>query len=70
MQVELAGLPFIPIVIGMLIAVIPYVPLVKFFQSIKLPQWLEDVNDPQSPESGMKLAVVAWYAVTLVFVVV
>jgi hypothetical protein len=45
----------------MMVAVFPYVPLVRFFQTMKMPGWLGDVNDPQLPESRLKLALVAWY---------
>lgn len=49
----------------MAIAAVLYVPVAKFFQSINLPRWLEEVNDPKSPESRMKLAAVVWYVASL-----
>ncbi|KIJ30326.1 hypothetical protein M422DRAFT_268192 [Sphaerobolus stellatus SS14] len=53
--IQLGGLPFIPIVIGMLCAVVPYIPVTNFFIHLKLPRWMGDAG-PETPEARLKLA--------------
>ncbi|KIJ43983.1 hypothetical protein M422DRAFT_67658 [Sphaerobolus stellatus SS14] len=53
--IQLGGLPFIPIVIGMLCAAVPYIPVTNFFIHLKLPRWMGDAG-PETPEARLKLA--------------
>ncbi|KIJ27856.1 hypothetical protein M422DRAFT_190508 [Sphaerobolus stellatus SS14] len=55
---QLAGLPFIPIIIGMLCAILPYSQIMTAFKKVKIPKWMGDVG-LDSKEAVLKLALLS-----------
>lgn len=55
---QLGGLPFIAIMIGMILGVLPYVPVMNYFMKIKLPKWMGEAG-PTTPEARLKLALLS-----------
>ena len=50
---------FLPIMIGMILGVVPYVPVNNFFMNLKLPKWMGEAG-PETPEARLKLSLFSW----------